>query len=1045
MKEVRDLLIGLFAVELKLITREQLSRTFHEWTETNAGDSFGAYLLTHELIVESDRLRIEAKVDAQLETDEHSVRSAVWKALMHAAAQNDDDFGSGSIQDTINNVFRDSEAAQNTIDYDPTGDATHMPESFGRSDSGAPQISGNSRGWIDDLSEPSRSRYSRTRVHSQGGLGRVWLARDQHLNREVALKEIRRDRGVNPEKIRRFMREAQITGQLEHPNIIPVYELESDGAHGPFYTMKFMRGETLAKRITNYHNERQDGESNSLPLTQLLASFVGICHAIAYAHSRGVIHRDLKPDNVMIGAFGEVIVLDWGLAKTAEEAGDEVSGDASDKSAGDGPAVEVVGDAAIDKMEHGQVIGTPRFMAPEQAEGSVKLMGPATDIYGLGAVLFAILTSQAPHRFRGASEAKSTRNLLTQIATEESPSARAILPSVPKALDAICKKAMARLPGDRYDSALDVANDVQRWLADEPVSVHRAPIREKLLRWMRRHKAWTMASAVALLVVSLVSMTATIVVAQARDAAVEARGEAEAALIKEQLALAAETEARQEATRMLRKAREAVDRSFTGVSMVLKNFPGMQWLRIELLKQAAGDYEGFAREKGTLPELRLETARAFSRLGEVQNLIGDTKSSEAAYRSAETNYRELLPLLTDDESVPVELAGTLSMLGSLYTNRNEFPTAGNEFDAALTVIADVETTSDATRVKSAKAAVLLNSATLLAKIKQYADAEQRLQDAKSVFKTLARTSDDARHLEGLAAVHIRLGKLHIERRRFESAIVELKAGSDVYRALRQGADEPRFLEGLATCQIDIGNAFKYLGDDAEAIKQYAEAVQHFNTLLVARPGVPYYREMIAVLGLNVAQIRTVEGRNEMAKQLAESAFHTFDELILSTPDDLSVPQYLLERGASAATLAMIHRDLQSRDADGTELARKFAGQAIDDFTKLRTKFPEIVDYQHRLGVALTDAARGLAMSYDLDAAAAAELTFANAVSVFEGLIAKDPDDKSTQDKFATACLHFADLLSGVETRQADAAKLYEKAIALRRNVQETAEQLDRHA
>ena len=159
----------------------------------------------------------------------------------------------------------------------------------------------------------ARERYTLTHLHAKGGMGRVWLARDGALGRQIALKELRPDQSDNTIVCSRFLYEAKITAQLEHPGIVPVYELGEGDA--PYYTMRFVRGRTLSEAIRAYHKKRAAGEADSVGLNDLLMAFVGVCHAVAYAHSRGIIHRDLKGQNVVLGDFGEVIVLDWGLAK----------------------------------------------------------------------------------------------------------------------------------------------------------------------------------------------------------------------------------------------------------------------------------------------------------------------------------------------------------------------------------------------------------------------------------------------------------------------------------------------------------------------------------------------------------------------------------------------------------------------------------------------------------------------------------------------------------------------------------------------------------
>ena len=159
----------------------------------------------------------------------------------------------------------------------------------------------------------SRERYTLTHLHAKGGMGQVWLARDTALGRQIALKELRPDQSDNLIVWSRFVYEAKITAKLEHPGIVPVYEVGEGEA--PYYTMRFVRGRTLSEATRAYHKKRASGEADPLGLVELLNAFVGVCHAVAYAHSRGIIHRDLKGQNVVLGDFGEVMVLDWGLAK----------------------------------------------------------------------------------------------------------------------------------------------------------------------------------------------------------------------------------------------------------------------------------------------------------------------------------------------------------------------------------------------------------------------------------------------------------------------------------------------------------------------------------------------------------------------------------------------------------------------------------------------------------------------------------------------------------------------------------------------------------
>ena len=337
-------------------------------------------------------------------------------------------------------------------------------------------------------------RYTITRLHATGGIGRVWLARDGALGREVALKDLRPERASNPAVWGRFLREAQITGQLEHPGIVPIYELgrRADGGQ-PFYTMRFVRGRTLREAITAYHQKRERGELGLLDLRELLTAFVGVCNAIAYAHSRGVIHRDLKPANVVLGEFGEVMVLDWGLAKemTTPDGGAR----SPNMETTDASAPPATSSASLPEQTlEGQVLGTPAYMAPEQADGRLADIDNRTDVYGLGAILYELLAGRLP--FTGTS----TDEVLSRVRNLAPEHPRDRVPATPRPLEAICLKALMKKPADRYQSAKSLADDVLRFMADEPTTAFREPLSTRAWRWSRRHRSLVTALVAALAV-----------------------------------------------------------------------------------------------------------------------------------------------------------------------------------------------------------------------------------------------------------------------------------------------------------------------------------------------------------------------------------------------------------------------------------------------------------------------------------------------------------------------------------------------------------------
>ena len=300
-------------------------------------------------------------------------------------------------------------------------------------------------------------RFQRIRKLASGGIGEVWVSRDEKLGRSVVIKELNAIAKESPQSLDRFQREAEITGLLEHPNIVPLYLYGVDRRTAePFYAMRFVGQRNLENAIEEHHDRVEAGQSEDLSLHRLLNIFLDICQAIAYAHSRGVIHRDLKPENIAIDNFGQVIVLDWGLAKLMAES--ELALKLNETSN--------MTDSSLMHTAHGQVIGTPVYMSPEQASGNIDLIDTRTDVYGLGAILFAILTGKPPHLDLVTDEKSGFTEVISQIADAPTP-----MPSdfsnVPAGLEAICVRALSRKRHLRFDAVTELAEAVEKWMVGQ--------------------------------------------------------------------------------------------------------------------------------------------------------------------------------------------------------------------------------------------------------------------------------------------------------------------------------------------------------------------------------------------------------------------------------------------------------------------------------------------------------------------------------------------------------------------------------------------------
>lgn len=372
------------------------------------------------------------------------------------------------------------------------------------------------------------ARYLVRREIGRGGMGSILEVWDDDLKRPLAMKVVLATheplphprQGDDSRRVARFLEEARVTSKLDHPGIVPVHELGLDDAGRPYFTMKLVEGTTLADVLDAVHSK-----TSAWTQTRVVGLILRVCEAVGYAHSKGVIHRDLKPTNVMVGNYGEVYVMDWGLAKVLRTPAPAQDAQAIHR-AGSVQTSDDSAETGAPRTMEGDVLGTPAYMAPEQARGEVDSVGPAVDIHAVGAILYHLLAGRMPYADSGRA---TNRELLRRVlAGPPAP-----LPDhVPQELAAICRKAMARDIRDRYADMPALASDISAYLDLRVVRAHAGGNVLRMVKWMRRNRALSAALLALFLSMSVGIMAFGMKAGEADRAARQANEKANLAELK---------------------------------------------------------------------------------------------------------------------------------------------------------------------------------------------------------------------------------------------------------------------------------------------------------------------------------------------------------------------------------------------------------------------------------------------------------------------------------------------------------------------------------
>jgi len=898
---------------------------------------------------------------------------------------------------------------------------------------------------------------------ARGGMGVVYRARHRPLNRIVALKMIRSGELAAEADVQRFHSEAEAAATLNHPNIVPIYDVgEQDGHH--FFTMALVSGSSLKDKLS-------DGP---LPPREAAELTAVVAEAVQAAHEKGIVHRDLKPSNVLIDESGRPQVADFGLAKQAET------------------------DSSLTAT--GQILGTPAFMPPEQAAGSTDKVGPRSDIYSLGAVLYCLLTGRPP--FQSANVVET----LKQVLEREPVSPRQLNPAVDRDLETICLRCLQKDPQRRYATAADFSADLKRYLGGRPILARPLGRFAKTWRWCRRNK---LATAVILLLAVLGIGGPVVAVEQfrlQREAQRNLskykrerdRADVEAEKVSDLLA-----DVRLERNRVQkqrdRALKELSDHRQTMLvfEQTIKNSQLLKERRFlplkrKLLKHVLGLYQRFVDRHRNDLNLQYDVALSLVRIGDINRITPGLQGNAA------TAYEDAIRILNKLREKNIHITGDTYLLANAYNNLGlVYKDTGKTDDALTAYRRSLAALQDADRTQSDNAkfrlelrlkrkpptkeqmqllaaACRMNIAVIYRQTGREREALEEYQTGIDILKRLIDEHPGSATFQYyLQSGYQNRGNVHVAARRWEPALRDYDSAITVIKPLAdKHPDIVSYQDELAAVHNKRGVVYLETGKFKQAEEEFEKALAIRDRLARDNPTVTHYRSELAANYTNLANLKAILKAPHEALRLYDVALKIIRELAEDSPD---VVQFQERLGSTYNNIAHLHQEtgnptealavyqqavkvftkLEKTNRERTQYAVKLAeilqrvanlqsknGETADSM-KLRMRslsvlqgvvkrFPKVTRFRAKLG----DAYHQLGMRHEQAKEWKPALAAYNkALAIRKRLVADEPEHVEYQSDLASTCNNLGNVLKEL-SRHDEAEKRYQQGLEIRQKLAE---------